>query len=90
MICAKDVCWLHCTSFLRAENTIDHQTSLEAKDCTVIAYPVFFRQLLYPVAALMDWDVAVTAEDNHILVFIVTTVTNYALGIFLSSESPGV
>lgn len=77
----------HSAAFFRAQQASDHKASLEAENLAVIADPITFRQLLDAVAGLMDWDVAVAAEDYHVFVFVVAVVTDSTLSIILSLDS---
>jgi hypothetical protein len=81
---------LHGASLLWTEDAVDHESSLEPKEKTVIADPILLRQLLNTIAALVNWDVAVPTEHDHVLVLIVTAIADHTLCIVLNSHGPSV
>lgn len=87
---SKYIGGFHSTTLLWAEGALEHEASLQAIDMTVVADPVFFWDLLYPVATLVDRDVAQAAKNNHVFVLIVAVVTYNALCVLLGSDSSGV
>jgi len=85
---SENICWLHCTTFLWTKHTVYHKSFFKTKYVTVIAKPISFWKLLYSIAALMDWNIAVSTENYQVLIFIVTAITDHALCIFLSNKCP--
>jgi hypothetical protein len=87
MIWGLNISGLHSSSFLRAEYACYHETPFQTEDTAVVADPILFWKLLDPIAALVDGNIAKTAENDHVFVLVVTTVTYDALCVFLGRLS---
>jgi hypothetical protein len=77
----------HGAAELWAQEAFYLYTSFEVEAPAVVADPVRVGNLIDSVAPLMHWDVAVAAENNQVLIFVVTVVANSALGIFLHHQA---
>ncbi len=75
--------WLHRTALLRTKNTFHVETPSKSKTATIVADPIVFRNFIDSVAFLMDRDITHAAENDKILVFVVSVVANCALSVFL-------
>ena len=83
MVRSTNVGGFHGATLLGAEDAVDHETSSQAENLTVITDPVLIWKLFDPVAALVHWDVTKTAKDDHVFIFVISAVANNTLGIFL-------
>lgn len=88
MVRCTDVSRLHRSSLLRAEDATDHEPPSQPEDLAVVAYPVFVRELFDAIATLVNGNVAQATEHDHVLIFIVATVTYHTLSILLGTMLP--
>ena len=87
LIRSEYTCGLHSTSSFRTKNTLHHNASPHIEGPAVVTDPVIHRYLIDSIALLVDWDVAVAAEDNQVLIFVVSIITDGTLGIFLDHQA---
>ena len=88
MVRSADISGLHCSSLLRTEDATNHEAPSQPEDLAVVAYPVFVRKLFDAVATLVHGDVAKAAEHDHVLIFVIATVTYHTLCILLGTMLP--
>ena len=79
---------LHSSTPLRTKHALYQQTSLLPINITVITIPVSLRHILYPIARLMHRHTTKTAEHDHVLILIISIVTNCTLRVLLRRILP--
>jgi hypothetical protein len=85
LLARKDICRLHCTSTFRTQEALDHEALLETKGDAVVAEPVDFRDGFETKATLMHRHSTLLAEDNLVVIFIVSDAANCTTCVFLSN-----
>lgn len=63
------------------------QTPTHSKTTTVVANPIILWHFINPIAFLVNRDIAHTAKNNQIFVFVVAIVADGALCILLNNKS---
>lgn len=84
---SKDAGRFHGTTALWAQETLDLKPALEGKAAAVVADPVLLWNFVDSIALLVDGDVAATAEDYEVFVFVVAIVANCTLSVVLHGET---
>lgn len=87
LLSGEDIGGLHGATFLRAQDTLGVQTSLECEARTIVTDPVSVWNFVDTVTFLVHWDITATAEHNQIFVFVIAVVADGALGVLLHSEA---
>jgi len=90
VIRSTNVSGLHSSALFGAKYAVHHQPSAKTENLAIVANPVLVRELFNTVATLVNRDVAKAAENDHVFVFIVSTITYYALCVLLSTMLPRV
>lgn len=83
---SENISGLHSTASLGAQETFDHQASLEAKGEAIVANPIILRYSFKSVAQLMRRYGATSAEHNLIVVFILSVIADGATSVILKNN----
>mmetsp|Transcript_12803 Transcript_12803/g.19821 ORF Transcript_12803/g.19821 Transcript_12803/m.19821 type:complete len:368 (-) Transcript_12803:1996-3099(-) len=80
---AENVRRFHSTSSPRAQEAFQHLPALQAERPAAVADPIELGDLLNSIALLVNWDHALAAEHNLVVVFIVAAAADFAAGVVL-------
>ena len=72
----EDARWLHSSSPLRAKNTLDLYAPVHLEQLAIVADPVLIWHLIDPIALLMNRNVAYLAENDLVLILVVSVVAD--------------
>ena len=87
LIGAEDASRLHGATTLRAQDTLDHDAPAHVESPAIVADPVVIGDFVDAVATLVHRNIACPAEDDQVLVLVVTVVANGALSVFLHDKA---
>lgn len=85
LVATEDVCGLHRTTSLRTQEALNHLSSLEAENSTIVALPIGFWDHFKPETRLVHRHGACHTKDYLIIIFVVSNAANGTAGVILSN-----
>jgi len=78
---------LHSTASFGTQDAPYMEPPSQGKTAAVVTNPIVFRYFVNPVTFLVNRDIAHSAKNDQVFIFIVSVITNSTLCIFLNDQA---